>query len=402
MAASSESLPVTSTSATAPSSGPSSCRVLAPSPESFELAGQWLRKGKLVAFATETVYGLGANALDGNAVLRIFEAKGRPLTDPLIVHVLDAPAALALTRLTPPQQALFELLTTKFWPGPLTLVLPAAECVPKTTTAGGSSVGLRAPNHPAARALIAAAGVPIAAPSANRFGHVSPTKASHVVDDLSSQSHEILVLDGGSCDHGIESTVARIESRDDVSSPSAIGLTVLRQGAVSVSALREALHDSPLAAVPITVLHRTAKVGETLDAPGQLLVHYAPDVSAYLVSADRIRGSLPSEGEEVQVSGAPRPLSSVVLIDFGGQMAHLQPQALAYFDLSPTGDVASAAQRLFDVLRNAENVPGASCIAMFDLSKQASEHAAAVHDRMFRATQGRCAVLADNNLLLLS
>ena len=165
-------------------------------------AAEILRRGGLVAFPTETVYGLGANALDARAVEKIFAAKQRPHWDPVIVHVADVAGARRLT-LAWPEAA--ERLAEAFWPGPLTMLLPRNAQIPDVCTAGREKAGLRLPSHPVAMALIAAAGVPVAAPSANRFGHTSPTTAGHVLADLEGRIDAI--LDAGACEVGVESTV---------------------------------------------------------------------------------------------------------------------------------------------------------------------------------------------------
>ena len=228
---------------------------LAPDADGLAKAGELLRAGRLVAFPTETVYGLGANALDADAVRDIFTCKGRPLTDPLIVHIADREDAAELVELDDTSQALFDALTTKFWPGPLTLVAQSRPKLPLLLSAGTGFVGIRLPSHPVARAMLRAAGVPVAAPSANRFGHVSPTLAAHVIKDLgtSTVGGGIAVVDndaaslsasaqqaetassstgvGGavvvaSCGVGIESTVAKIDS-------AAGEIVVFRRGGIS-------------------------------------------------------------------------------------------------------------------------------------------------------------------------
>ncbi len=170
--------------------------------ESIEHAASLLRAGRLVAFPTETVYGLGANALDPEAVKRIFEVKGRPSTSPLIVHVASLEMARGLAREWPEAA---ETLAAHFWPGPLTLVVPRAPCVPDIVTAGLETVGLRMPAHPVALELLRAAGVPVAAPSANRFSRLSPTSAGHVREAFGDAVD--FILDGGATSVGIESTV---------------------------------------------------------------------------------------------------------------------------------------------------------------------------------------------------
>ncbi|HKD75949.1 MAG TPA: L-threonylcarbamoyladenylate synthase, partial [Ktedonobacterales bacterium] len=193
--------------------------------------GERLRAGELVAFPTETVYGLGADATNADAVRRIFAAKGRPNTDPLIVHIaspdaLPAVTSLALDELPP----LAQTLARHFWPGPLTLIVPRGPNIPDEVTAGLDTVGVRFPSHPAAQALIAAAGVPVAAPSANRFGHVSPTRAEHVLADLNTRIPWI--LDAGPCPVGVESTIL-----DVTQSPPLL----LRPGGTPVEAIEVAV-----------------------------------------------------------------------------------------------------------------------------------------------------------------
>jgi len=179
-------------------------RILDPGEAAYQEAARVLRAGGLVAFPTETVYGLGANALDARAVARIFEAKGRPSDNPVIVHVPEASAARSLARVWTPAA---DRLARAGWPGPLTLVVEKVESVPDIVTAGGPTVGLRVPDHPVAQALLRAADLPIAAPSANRSEAVSPTTARHVADSLGPFVDDLIVLDGGPCTVGIESTV---------------------------------------------------------------------------------------------------------------------------------------------------------------------------------------------------
>ncbi len=222
-----------------------------PPPERIRAAAERLRAGGLVAFPTETVYGLGANALDPAAVAAVFALKARPNTNPLIVHVATAEQAKAITSSWTPAA---EVLAAKFWPGPLTLVLPKAANIPDAVTAGGPTVAVRVPAHPVALALLHAAGVPIAAPSANKSGELSPTTAEHVRRSLGDA---VEVLDGGACPGGLESTVV-----------DASGETVrlLRPGLISVAEL-EALVGRVLIGPPT--------VG-AVPSPGLLAKHYAP------------------------------------------------------------------------------------------------------------------------------
>ncbi len=226
-----------------------------PEPDRIAEAARLIRAGQLVAFPTETVYGLGANALDAAAVRGIFAAKERPACDPLIVHLADVEALPPLVAELPPQ---VERLAEAFWPGPLTLVLPRSAAIPDEVTAGGPTVALRIPAHPVARALIRAAKRPIAAPSANRFGRLSPTRAEDVLADLGGRID--LILDGGLTPVGVESTVLSLVTPVP---------TILRPGGIS----REAL-EAVLGAV--AVRSRTVGTGEIAASPGTLPQHYAP------------------------------------------------------------------------------------------------------------------------------
>ncbi|MGC2209136.1 MAG: L-threonylcarbamoyladenylate synthase [Candidatus Korobacteraceae bacterium] len=237
-------------------------------------AAEILRAGGLVAFPTETVYGLGANALDAAAVEKIFAAKQRPHWDPVIVHVADVAAARALTTSWPDSAA---RLAEVFWPGPLTMLLPRSPAIPDLCTAGRANVGLRLPAHPVARALIAAAGVPVAAPSANIFGHISPTTAEHVLADLDGRIDA--VLDAGGCAVGVESTVL-----DPVSTPPLI----YRPGGVTAEQLKYVLGNVEMALR--TVSDEVPR--EALESPGFGIRHYAPRARVVLVA---------SEGELMQV-----------------------------------------------------------------------------------------------------
>ena len=178
-------------------------QILKPSAEALNLAAKLIRDGQLVAFPTETVYGLGANALDPEAVARIFAAKNRPGDNPLIAHISDVSQLLPLIDCEPGPVA--QRMMDAFWPGPLTMIFPRAKLVPANLSAGLATVSVRLPSHPVARALISAAGVPIAAPSANRSGRPSPTTAAHVFEDMNGVIP--LILDGGECAVGLESTV---------------------------------------------------------------------------------------------------------------------------------------------------------------------------------------------------
>ncbi|MGC4000480.1 MAG: L-threonylcarbamoyladenylate synthase [Anaeromyxobacter sp.] len=242
-------------------------------PAGLARAAELLRKGGLVAFPTETVYGLGALALDGLAVRGIFAAKGRPATNPVIVHVTGATEAAGLVEGWPPAA---QALADRHWPGPLTLVLPRRPVVPDEVTAGGGTVGVRAPAHPVAQALLRAVGAPIAAPSANRSEHVSPTLAEHVLADLDGRIDA--VLDGGGCEVGIESTVLSL-AHGPVP-------RLLRPGGLSRAALEAELGPIAVGAAPAAQAARPPAPDHTPVAasPGQHHRHYAPAGQVILVS----------------------------------------------------------------------------------------------------------------------
>ncbi len=281
-------------------------------------AAMLLREGGLVAFPTETVYGLGANALDEAAVAGIFEAKGRPGWDPLIVHVCDEEMLRrVIAPLTGELAARVEKLTRAFWPGPLTLLLPKHPDIPAAVTAGRERVGVRMPQHPVALELIRQAGVPIAAPSANRFGHTSPTTAAHVLRDLDGRIDA--VLDGGPTQIGVESTVLDVFPEG---SPASAEMVVYRPGKVTLAEIEAVagpvrLHVAEkLSAVPDADRSGRSDAGRSdaglsdadrsgLPSPGVGLRHYAPLARLVLAEdeedlAGKAR-AFASEGERVGV-----------------------------------------------------------------------------------------------------
>lgn len=238
-------------------------------PEGIELAGQLLRQGELVAIPTETVYGLAANALDPIAVPKIFAVKGRPQDNPLIVHISSIEMWKTLVSKLP-EDAL--TLAKEFWPGPLTIILPKSELVPAVTSAGLDTVGVRMPSHKAALAIIEAAGVPLAGPSANLSGSPSPTEAAHCVEDLSGKIP--LIIDGGSCEVGIESTVVSL-----VEQP-----IVLRPGAITPQQISAALGKE------VAVSHTATSPldhDEAPQSPGMKYRHYSPKAKVIIVEGER-------------------------------------------------------------------------------------------------------------------
>lgn len=284
---------------------------------SIEQAAGILRGGGLVAFPTETVYGLGGNALDPEAVKKIFTAKERPLWDPLIVHVSSREMLQSVVAKLPVH---FDDLFAAFMPGPLTLVLPKRATVPDIVTAGRDTVAVRFPAHPVAQRLITASRLPIAAPSANRFQHVSPTTAEHVLADLDGQIEA--VLDGGPCPIGVESTVLDLTAEP----------CILRQGAVTAEQLKQLLGEV------VVVDAVSGPQWNGLPAPGMMARHYAPRTKLVL-----------SEGRESALAEVVQQRSAqetAVLLPSGWNIS-----AGSTFDWGKWGDWPVLAERLYAGLR---------------------------------------------------
>jgi L-threonylcarbamoyladenylate synthase len=309
----------------------------------IEEAGRLIRAGALVAFPTETVYGLGADATNGRAVAAIFEAKGRPRFNPLIVHVPDLAGAERIGVLTGAACKLAEA----FWPGPLTLVVkrrPEAG-ISDLVSAGLDTLALRVPAHPIAQALLRATERPLAAPSANRSGRVSPTSAAHVAEDLGGRV--AMILDGGPTAHGLESTV--VDATDDAC------VRLLRPGAVPREAIAAVLGHPLSDASAHDAAHPTS--------PGQLASHYAPSAALRLDARD-VR-----PGEALLAFGGDVPASDGPLIN-----------------LSPQGDLAEAAAGLFGALRELDK-SGAETIAVMPIPEHGLGEA--INDRLRRAAAPR-------------
>ncbi len=310
-------------------------------PSSIETAVSLLREGQVVAFPTETVYGLGAIAYDARAVARIFEIKDRPRFDPLIVHVESAGLAFDLCESCP---KVATRLAEAFWPGPLTLVLPKHPSIPDIVTSGLPSVAVRVPAHPIAQQLLAAVAAPLAAPSANRFGRVSPTSATHVRDDLGDEVP--LVLDGGSCKRGIESTIiSLLEQRP----------RLLRHGSISLEEI----------AAVIGEVDSTVSASERPQSPGQMRSHYAP------------RTPLEPLRDDVR----PANFERVGLLAIGPSSA---TGYAAIEVLSPNKDLREAACNLFAALRRLDERKLDRIVCEF-----APPHGLgnAINDRLWRGCQ---------------
>jgi L-threonylcarbamoyladenylate synthase len=321
-------------------------RLVAASAEATAEAARILAAGGLVAFPTETVYGLGADATNGAAVARLYEAKGRPAFNPLIAHVTDTAAARALARF----DADAARLAAAFWPGPLTLVLPKSETctVSELATAGLDSIAVRVPHHAVAQDLLAGFGRPVVAPSANRSGHVSPTTAAHVLGDLSGRID--LIVNGGATPVGVESTIVACLGEP----------ALLRPGGVPREAI-EKLLGRPLAQAPAGIAIEDAPL-----APGMLASHYAPHTRMRL------------ETDHVEPGEA--------LLAFGPAAVKGADKAAKILNLSPRGDLIEAAANLFSHLR-ALDAAKATMIAVTPLPHDGLGEA--INDRLQRAAAPR-------------
>jgi L-threonylcarbamoyladenylate synthase len=338
-------------------------RILSASdPDAIREAAALLRAGELVAFPTETVYGLGANALDAEAAARIFIAKGRPATDPLIVHIHHIDQLKHVARDIP--QMAYPLIA-RFWPGALTLVLPRADAVPPNVSAGLATVAVRMPVHLVARALLVAADLPIAAPSANRFAHTSPTTAHHVYDDLHGRIP--LILDGGAAQIGVESTILDLTSDPPL---------VLRPGGVALEELRDLL---PTVGRLERYVHPNE---EAMPAPGMLLKHYSPraELRLYDGEPDAVRKALFDTARALTAQGRR---VGVLLAEEDHRDENISGEVIV---LGSLHDLETVAQRLFASLRTLDE-RGVDVILARGFPNIGI--GAAVQDRLVRAAEGK-------------
>lgn len=319
----------------------------------LSLAGEILREGGLVAFPTETVYGLGGNAYSADSSKKIYAAKGRPQDNPLIVHVARPEDAANFAQVSD----VYEKLAAAFMPGPLTVILPKKPNIPDSTTGGLSTVAVRCPSHPTARALIEAAGVPIAAPSANLSGKPSPTSASHVAEDMDGRID--MLIDGGDCEIGLESTVISLADGK---------ANILRPGAVT----REMLEEAGIPTAVADAVCDPAKAGDKPESPGMKYKHYAPRAPLYLVEGkceDLLAAAKGSDKSPVAVmcrSGEVHMFEGFVVLDTGE-------------------DDREFSHRLFSLLRSADEL-GASEIYAPLPSKDGI--GLALYNRIIRAAAG--------------
>jgi L-threonylcarbamoyladenylate synthase len=341
----------------------------------IEIAAEILRSGGLVAFPTETVYGLGANALNTQAVEKIFEAKQRPAWDPLIVHIAGRAMLSSVVAGASCGDALTasaSALISAFWPGPLTLLLPRAEAIPLIVTAGRPLVGVRMPSHPVAKALISAAGVPIAAPSANSFGRTSPTRADHVLEDLDGRIDA--VLDGGETAHGLESTVV------DASQEPVI---LYRPGIISLEEIRHVCGAAVQWKSPGTEDGKLTP--ESMPSPGLEIRHYAPRAALVLVGGSATEQPAALRGAVEQAVSEEKSIGIMLPANF-------LPEALALsildkivvFDWGDWADVPTLAHRLFAGLRQLD---AAGLDVIFCPLPPATGLGTAIQDRLLKAAK---------------
>ena len=319
-----------------------------------------LASGGLVAFPTETVYGLGADATDAEAAKRIYAAKGRPSDNPLIVHIAE-PADADRYAVT---GELYRRLAEAFMPGPLTAVLPKRDCIPLSVTGGLDSVGIRCPGSEAARTLIRLAGVPVAAPSANLSGRPSPTSARHVADDLDGRID--VIIDGGDCEVGLESTVVKLDGET---------VTVLRPGAVTPEMLRTVCENVKLDAGITEKLPE----GTAPQAPGMKYRHYAPHAAVYLIKdaggADFDRRAVEFLREKLREN----PKTGVLCFDeYAGEL-----HGNNVFVFGKKRDGAAHAKKLFDLLRRFDDTDAP---AIYALADDTDGIGLALYNRMLKAS----------------
>lgn len=335
----------------------------APDADMIARAAAVLRRGGLVAFPTETVYGLGANATDAAAVSRIFAAKGRPASDPVIVHLHDLKQ---LERVAADVPALAYDLARRFWPGPLTLVLWRAAAIPSNVSAGMDTVAVRMPNHPIPLALFRAAELPVAAPSANRFARPSATTAAHVLEDLGGRID--MVLDGGAAYIGVESTILDLTKAVP---------EVLRPGGITLETLREIVPDVQL------VSRQLQPDGAGIEAPGMLLKHYSPRAEVLLFSGDpaRVIACMQAAARERSEAG-----QRVGILTLDMESVYFEDLVARLFRLG--ADLPQLATNLFQGMRELDRL-GSDVIIVHMV--EPTGLGVAINDRLLRAAEGRLA-----------
>ncbi len=331
--------------------------ILSTSDADLKRCAEMLKQRDIVAIPTETVYGLAANALDEDAVKKIFLAKGRPADNPLIVHIS---AVEELQNYCFPTERAY-LLAEKFWPGPLTIILKKKDVIPTVVTAGLDSVAIRMPSHPTAKKIIEFCGFPLAAPSANISGKPSPTSAEHVINDMQNNSYVRAVVDGGRCNCGVESTVVSLTGELPC---------LLRPGAVTVEQLREVLPDLTVAKAVLQSLPENEKAL----SPGLKHKHYAPDAETVCLC-----GSAGSAARYIK-STACDPKKTVVICFDGEEPFFSEYKTICY---GSPDEPKTLAKNVFDALRKADML---KCEKIFVRCVPPNGVALAVYNRLLRAS----------------
>jgi tRNA threonylcarbamoyl adenosine modification protein (Sua5/YciO/YrdC/YwlC family) len=342
-------------------------KILTATDENIKLCAEYLVKGGIVGMPTETVYGLAANAFDIVAVKNIFEYKGRPLSDPLIVHVDSIEMAKKMIKIDEETNRIFDLLSNKYWPGPMTLVLKANfDILSPILTANTEYIGVRMPRNQVALKLISLAGVPIAAPSANKFCHVSPVNPHHVFDDF--KEFPVYILDDGVCNYCMESTVIKITNKK---------LQILRMGALSPDEFSRFLKENKIE-FEVEVIKKIIQL-EDIDqeAPGQFIKHYSPKIDTYILDEE--------EGLEVQYE------PNCIVLDYKSTIYNKYKDIWTYIDLSTSGNIEEVMHNVYDYLRKAENIEGTAKILLCDLGKHMEDnpHKLTLLDRVMKAASHR-------------
>jgi L-threonylcarbamoyladenylate synthase len=376
-------------------------RLYDPTDENIHLCAEYIKAGGIVGMPTETVYGLAANAFDVKACFKIFEYKGRPLTDPLIVHVSSIEMAKKIIIINKEIEQLFNLLTKNFWPGPLTIVLQAnLKLLDNKILAGKDTVGIRFPEHPIAKKLIEFSGVPIAAPSANKFCHISPVNPYHVFEDF--KEFPVKILNGGSTNFCMESTVMRIvyESKK---------ILIFRLGAVSPDQIKQVLDQDNnfkdykieclakkmnISTEELKKIHEAKSQDNSItvnqDAPGQFLKHYSPKIETYLYSGDDVKDYL----SEIEIN------DKMVFIDYKEilKKKYFGKKGLNennFLELSKDGDPNIVMKNFYNYLHEAEKLQNMKYIIIVDLEKYMNNnsHKLTLLDRMWKAASFKKAKL---------
>lgn len=328
--------------------------LLLPTKENIEKAGIALRNGDLVAIPTETVYGLAANALNGKAVKGIFTAKGRPMDNPLIVHIsaFEQIGEYNLVREIP---AKAYKLAKKFWPGPLTIIMPKGKAIPDEVSAGLDTVAIRFPQHPVAQAVITSAKCPLAAPSANTSGAPSPTTSEHVLHDMDGKIP--IILDGGMCEVGVESTVITVATQIPM---------LLRPGGITLEQLEEVIGKVEVSDAVLNEL----KKGQKAESPGMMYKHYAPKANLVLIKS--------SDDKYIEYVNAHKD-EDVGALCYDEDVESLNVKCFAY---GKKGDYSEQANRLFDALRLIDET---DIKTVYGRCPETQGMAMAVYNRLIRA-----------------